>query len=480
MAAPEPGIRAFAVNVAAGGVAPEGILVLGAIGTNGTGTADTITRFLDEGTARAFFGDSEASEAISHIFRRTVLRQRLAVWGLGFDAAAWTVSTRTATWTGTTTASGSRLLRLGPDIVVVPLAKGADATAQAAAANDAVNNAGIPWTSSVLAGVQTITSKHKGAAVNRVPVTIDLYANETGVPGSSVAIVNNDDATGEPAALSSTQIDEIKKVSGLVYWVGNNALAAHLDSINDVIEDGWLFRNAYANYFAGYATTTEAEFRTLLAPGSVPRNQLHESLFQQLQSPNYETIVGVAAVEAILIAREANEVENPGLIDETLPAVSPPVIIPDVVACHSVGGNCITRTPDGGARVESMITSRLKNNQDQPDLSETYVGPKLARRASLEDMIRTFTPLIGKNTVDDSVDPGAGWTNVAEVREKAGLALNGQIDRKLVRAPVGTGPDLVVDVQEATTVNIKAGFLLTYLLPVPQPATTFTVKALTS
>lgn len=458
------GITIRVANAPQAAVATQKMVMLAEIGATGTLAPDTLTKIVSEAQLRGALGASQGAEsAASAYFRNAIFRdptQGAELWVMGFDSTGWTVNTHTLTWTGTTTASGTRVLRIGPYSVSVPLANGDDPTAQALAADTAVNAANIPYTSSVLAGVQTITSAHVGIMANHVPVTIDLFAQETGVAGSVVDIVNNDDATGEPVTLTSDQIDTLRTQNGTVYWVSAFRNAGFRNALNAEMQYHWDNRNNYAQGFQSVETADVAEFLTFMG-GASPTNLARLATFAHGNAPHYELEISIRAVAGILSTRRTQGRDNPGLVNFTIPNVRPPqwpLSDADLVAIRGVSGNAIQDPGSGNTAVVPIVVGgRLLNDLNQPDLVEQSVSVILARRWLSEQLFIAVSPELGDGLTDDSIPDSASTTSLQTMREIAINVLKDGIQNAYVFGAESDAADMIVLVEATTQVNIQNG-----------------------
>jgi len=114
------------------------------------------------------------------------------------DASGATAASRTLTWTGTATESGAVKLRIGGQLVEIPVAVGDDGPAVAAKVTTLVTAAAaaeLPATSSTGSGgnthINTITAKVKGTVGNQISLGVNARgeaAGEVMPAGLSVAV----------------------------------------------------------------------------------------------------------------------------------------------------------------------------------------------------------------------------------------------------------------------------------------------------
>lgn len=473
------GITIQVVNAAPAGSAAQKLLLFATIGTGGTMTPDTLEWVQSEAQLRGLLGASQGAEAAAAAyFRDATFRNQTTgaeLWVFGVDGSAFTVNTYTLTWTGTTLEAGTRVLRIGGFTVSIPLAKGDDPTAQALAANIAVNAANIPYTSSVLAGVQTITSAHVGVTSNQVTMTMDLFAQELGVDGSTVVILNNAVATGEPATLSVGQIDTLRTQTGTVYWVTNYQQSGWRTALNAEAQVHWDTRNNYAQILQAVTTDTPADFVTFMG-GVSPTNLARITTMALGNAPDYELTTGIRTVSGILQARRSLGKDNPGLVGFVIPGLRPPqwaLSDQDLFNIELVGGNAIQDLGSGNtATVPVLVGGRVKNDLNQPDLSEWTVKAILARRWFSEQLAISFQPELGDGLVSDDIAVSESETNLAQFRTLTELMLKRAITEAYVRGSPDDVADQIISITETQQVNITNGVDVVLATTFVKPLTT--------
>lgn len=473
-----PGIIIRVVNAATAGPAAQKLLMFATIGAGGTMPPDTLVKVQSEAHIRDLLGASQGAEAAATaFFRDAVFRDTTTgaeLWVFGVDGSAFTVNTHTLTWTDTTTEAGTRFLRIGHFTVSIPLANGDDPTAQALAADTAVNAANIPYTSSVLAGAQTITSAHVGVTANQVNVTMDLFAQELGAAGSTVVILNNDDATGEPSALSAPQIDALRSRLGTVYWVSNYQASGWRTALSAEAQYHWDNRNTYGQIFQAVTTDTPADFVTFMG-GATPTNLARITTMALGDAPDYELATGIRTVSGVLSERRSLGKDNPGLVKFIIPGLRPPqwdLSEQDLFNIETVGGNAIQDLGSGNtATVPLLVGGRVKNDLNQPDLSEWAVMAILARRWFSEQLGTAYQPELGKGLTTDDIAVSERVTNLAQFRTLSELMLKRAITEAYVRGSPDDVADMVVSVEETQQVNITNGVDTVLAVEFVQPLT---------
>jgi hypothetical protein len=458
------GVFARYRNVASPGPLGDNILMFAAVGPNGTGSPDVLKQLDSEATAREWLGDSQGAEAAAEYFANLpILKRTTSLWVFGLDDNTWTANTWSITCTGTTTQAGTRFLRIGPHDIAVALPNGADPTAQAAAIVAAVTAAIVPYTASNLAGVVTLTSKHLGLNARYTPITADLYTGENGVAGSTWDIVNNADATGEPAALNATQQTEIRKLEGAVYWVHHNRSTSWLDSLEAEAEYGWENRNNYA--LVAYAVSTENE-TTFTALAGV-RNDRRHHYAAIGDAPEYELSASLKAIATIVEERRDTGLQNPGMVDVQFRRLRAGALMFDEKAIEAAGGSFVYGK-GGNSFYRHVLTNRLENALGQPDISEWSVSGLLARREALERVGNdVLAPHKGDLIVQDGGPTGANFISASQLTDEAATLMVSLFREGILE--VGSedaARALIESVTRTTDTNIENGWLVEFSAPI--------------
>lgn len=484
------GTTATYINRAAPGPEGEAIIMFAGIGTGGTGTANVLEQMDSLAKARTWLGASQGAEAAAEYFDRlTTLRQRTTLYVLGLDTTGWTANTWTLTLTGTTTATGTRWLRLGPYVVAVALAKGADPTAQAAAFVAAITAGAsyLPFTASNLAGVVTITSTHCGVSASRIAITLDQYPGENGVAGSGATLVNNVDATGEPATLTAGQVTEIRKQLNAVWWANADRGSTWVSDIDAEIQAGWGDQpgtglNRYAHAFQGVATDDQATFTAFAA------KNLRRFSFAALGNANtFELSAALDMIATVVrerltpnAAAESGVKRNPGMVRTVIESLRPGTLIFDRAAIEGVGGMYI-RNINGAAVADRFVTNRLQNDLAQPDLSEWQLAGMLARRALLEDLGAVLRAHEADTIVANEGPAGATFVNAAELLgETQALAVALFLEGILFVADAAAARALIESVATTLDINIADGWLVVMSAPITKVTSRLEAIAYTS
>lgn len=464
------------INRAAPGPEGEAIIMYAAIGPGGTGTADVLEHMESLGKAQTWFGASQGTEAAAEYFNRlTLLRQRTKLYAFGLDATGWTANTWTLTLVGTATASGTQWLRLGSYVLAIAIPKDADPTAQAVAVVDAITAAAasIPFTASNLAGVVTITSTHVGVSASRIAITLNQHAGENGVAGVTTTLVNNVDATGEPAALTAGQVTEISKQLDAVWWANIERGSSWVADLDAEIQAGWgdvpgTGLNRFAHAFQPVATDDEATFTTF-----APKNLRRFSFLAIGNANTFELSAAMGMISTVVRARltpnpaaASGFKKNPGLVRATIDGLRAGTLVFDRKNIEDVGGMYV-RNINGAAVTDRFVTNRIKNDSNQPDLSEYQLAGMLARRELLERLGGVLRAHEGDTIVSDGGPAGATFVSPSELRGEAETLMVAMLNEGiLLVADAAAARGLIESITNTTDVNIVDGWLVQLSAPI--------------
>lgn len=204
-------------NTAAAGNRPslqpyKGLLI-GQRLSSGTVSAGVPTRISSAKAAETAFGaGSMLSAMASAWFANNTFSE---LWAVALeDDAAGVAATATVTVTGPATAAGTLNLYIGGQKVKVAVASGDTASAVASAIVSAISaDSSLPVSASALAGVVTLTAKHKGEAMNELDLRLNYYSGEEIPAGLGVALAafsggtTNPDVAGVFAAIGDEQFN---------------------------------------------------------------------------------------------------------------------------------------------------------------------------------------------------------------------------------------------------------------------------------
>lgn len=157
-----------------GGVEPQRALLIGQKLAAGTATADILVRILDANAAVQLFGRASHLERMARAF--IAINPYMELWALPLADGAVDQATGTLTFGGAATADGKISLYIAGKLIEVEVVSGQAAAAIATAVNAAIlADLDLPVTpTDNLAGVLTLTARHKGTIGNRIPVIANL------------------------------------------------------------------------------------------------------------------------------------------------------------------------------------------------------------------------------------------------------------------------------------------------------------------
>lgn len=124
------------------------------------------------------------------------------LWVIAVPESAGAAATKTLTVTGDVQESGTINVYVGRTRVQAPVVSGDDDEAVATSIKNAITaDATLPFTAASVAGVVTLTARHKGLTGNEIPVSINYYGTAGGevLPaGVQIAIAAGVAGTGAP------------------------------------------------------------------------------------------------------------------------------------------------------------------------------------------------------------------------------------------------------------------------------------------
>jgi phage tail sheath gpL-like len=273
------------------------MLLLGPIGTGGTASASQVYRVQSVDDAAALFAASDLVDAIRLAFDAN-LQRTYEIYALGFSTSGWTANVWEVTVTGTAAAAGGVTFRFGDYTVPVSFAKDDTAPGSATKLAAALTASSAPLTVAVDGTVNTqvnVTSTYKGAHIQRLPVSVELYRDrgELGVEGLAFAITNNADATGTPT-FSSTPL-----VESFDHYLHPFRTTAFLDALEAYLETRWQDANNYAHAF-----TPLAGSQSSAATFGAARNDRHQTYLDISDAPIQELSAAVVLIDGVIRAIE--------------------------------------------------------------------------------------------------------------------------------------------------------------------------------
>jgi phage tail sheath gpL-like len=345
------------------------LLLLGAIGTGGTASASQVYRIQNEADADALFGASDMVDAIRLAFAAN-LQRTFEIYALGFATSGWTANVWEVTVTGTATEAGEVTFRFGDYTVPISFAAGDDDDGAAAKLAAALTASDAPLTAAVDGTTDNqvnVTSTYKGAHVQRIPVSVELYRDrgELGVEGLAFAIANQADATGTPT-FSSTPL-----VEGFDFYVHAFRATAFLDALETYLESRWQDANNYAHAFMalGGSQSSAATF-------GAARNDRHHTYLDIADAPLQELSAGVALIDGIV--RQIAEQGTPNISGQKLavPRLPLPASTHDSETLLAAGVSPV-RVRSATVTVVRLVAS-YRETDGSEDLSQYDVGVVLS------------------------------------------------------------------------------------------------------
>jgi phage tail sheath gpL-like len=215
-------------NTAAAGNRPslqpyKGLLI-GQRLSAGSVSAGVPTRISSKKAAETAFGAGSMLAAMADAWFQNNTFSEL--WAVALDDdGAGVAATATVTVTGTATAAGTLNLYIGGQKVKVGVASGDTPSTVASAIVTAISaDSSLPVSASAVAGVVTLTAKHKGEVMNELDLRLNYFSGEELPAGVSVALVAFSGGTTNPdvADMFAAIGDEQFNVIALPYLDAGN------------------------------------------------------------------------------------------------------------------------------------------------------------------------------------------------------------------------------------------------------------------
>jgi phage tail sheath gpL-like len=321
--------------------------------------------------AKSLFGTGSMLARMVDYFRRNNDFSELWVLPLN-DVSGGTAATRTITYTGSATGSGSISLYIAGDLVKVPVVSGDSPTSIASATAAAITAAkDVPFTATSALGVVTLTAKNKGTIGNSIPVILNFrgkLANEVTPDGVTVVISSASGGATDPTISSKLSLlgDQDFMYYGHVYS-DTSSIAAFTEFMNDETGRWSPLKAMYGHVWSAKAETSSA----LVTLGNAINDQ-HHSLF------GYETGVpnSVTDVVGAILGQVSNSLSiDPARTLQTLPLNG--IIAPREADRFTAttrntllwNGIATLRHNVNAVQIERSITTYQKNDYDQQDPS---------------------------------------------------------------------------------------------------------------
>lgn len=410
--------------------------------STGTATYGVPVLVLSAAHARVLFG---VGSTLSHQCAAYVANDPTAeVWAIPLeDKSSGTAASGTITFSGTTTGAGEFRFSIAGREVVVPIASGSNATAQAAAAKAAINAVtDLPVTADNTAGVLTNTCRHKGTVGNQIKTyrdtSVDLPAGASApviVQLASGATDPDDDGITE---MGTQEFDAIALAL---------ADSTNLTNWKTAIVERWgPTVLSFGQVFACVADTVSN-----LASFGAARNNAYEGILGQVSpySPAYEV---ASAYAGACMARLRND-PAANLNGVTVKGIRGPdyadaLSYAERSVLLNAGISTYTVDRDGTMRIDRPITTYRTDSSGSPDESWLDLQtPFSVARFTRRMKARVARVQSGAKLADDGAPVGGGQNIVtprymrAEIlSEYAAMEADG-----LVEDPDGFDAELVVE-----------------------------------
>lgn len=348
------------------------MLILGQRLSTGTVAAGVLTRV------------SRKEDGVNYFGRGSMLAQQVAAvmavnpytecWALALDDnGAGVAATKTVTIGGSPTESGTLYLYIGGRRLTVGITASDTPTAIAAKIVTAVTaDADGAVSAGNVAGVVTLTAKHKGVEGNNIDVRINYYQGEFTPKGMTVAIAAGATGTGNPdVATAITAMASMNPYTILCGWSDATNMAALETELNS--------RWGGMDMRAGHVFVHVADSYANLADFGSARNSPHSTVSGLKASPTLPWVIAAqfgAAVEfagAIDPARPFRSIPLPGVL---APKESDRFTDTERNLLMHDGISTIIFDPSGAAMIEQVLTTYQTNSFGMEDVSLLKLNTK--------------------------------------------------------------------------------------------------------
>lgn len=272
---------------------PQRVLVIGQKLAAGVAVANVPIRITQADQAIQQFGRGSMLAAMCAAFLVNNPTAELSALPM-IDNVAGVAATKTITLTGPATAAGALDLLIAGQRVQAPVSAADTATDAAMSVRIAINAAlDLPVTAAEVAGVVTLTARHKGVAGNDIDVRVNYRTGEVTPPGLTVAIADGVVGSGNPdvtAAFTAIGDD----------WYNTFVLPWTDDANLDVVEAELASRFGPLRMIDGLAFTYASDVYGDLAALGGARNSPHVSIGGMKASPTPPW--AIAAAYAAVVA----------------------------------------------------------------------------------------------------------------------------------------------------------------------------------
>jgi phage tail sheath gpL-like len=295
------------------------------------------------------------------------------VWCLPVaDPSGGAAATGTITITGPATAAGTLSLYIGAQRLQIAVAAADTATDVADAITAAVNaDTTLPVTAANVAGVVTLTARHKGLLGNDIPVQVNyrgFAGGEVTPSGISVAIVAMASGSGTPDLTSALAAMGDEEYDFIIHPFSDSS---SLDALKVVMNDS-SGRWAYNRQIYGHCYTAMRDsFADLQTAGALRNDQHHTIAGFEAGVPNtlWEYAAAYGARNAVFIAADPARPTQTGELVGILPAPTSQRFILTERQTLLNSGIATSFVSGGVVRIERAITTYQKNLWNQADPS---------------------------------------------------------------------------------------------------------------
>lgn len=437
---------------------PRRALLIGGIGTGGTAPANMPTKLLSSDDAAAFFGADQAADAAKRFFA-VGLQTVYELWGFGVSTASWTANTWALTVAGTATRADTLYIRVGNWVIPVLVAEGDTSSAVATKIAAALNASAAP-VSAAVDGVNSsevdVTSTYVGTPSRRIPLSVNLYRDrgEPGVPGISVSVVNNANATGDPGSLTTTNLGN----QPFDWYLHAFHTTAWLDALNGWIAGRWAQANNYAHALTVVRGTQSAAV-TLAAA----RNDPHHSYVAGVDAPEYELETAINVLRAV---EDEIQERGPGIggINTKVSMAVPTVNVDAAVVLDA--GAIPLRVTTAETRMVRVVGNRRKNAEGAQDLRLFDLAAILRTRELGERLVALLAEQLGKGLVQDGValspSVAAYTTSVLRLQGEVVALLVDAVKDGILDATEDSARQVLSSIEVLEVGGIRTGFSLVF------------------
>lgn len=284
---------------------------------SGTAVAASLVRINSAAEAATLFGRGSVLYEMLRVARAA--NKESDMWAMGLDdSAGGAQGTQTLTFTAVTAQAGTIALYINGTKLSVGVAAN-DAAAAIATATAATVNAWLdgPFTAAAVAGVVTLTARHKGQFTADIDVRVNYYPDEKLPTGVTVVVGAGVAGTGNPDVATALAAITLESFYSVVTPYND---AANVGKLETEFASRWGGMDMRAGHLFGAMRGTQAALTTYGAA----RNSPHSTFvgIKSAPSPTYMYAAVMAAVcefsGAIDPARPFQTLTLPGLLPPAL------------------------------------------------------------------------------------------------------------------------------------------------------------------